>query len=206
MPALAVLLLFLPAAPAEVPAPDGARLRAGVEVSVLGLPADSSLYASVLPVVSWDGGEAFGVELGAGLRLSAAGLRRADWDSPSDFGQLLRELRAGVEGGPVSLRAGALGPLTLGSGRLVRRYDGSLNPDYHPAGALLSLQAGGFRGELLASDVLGARLFAAGLGFDAGAALGLGGDRWHVGLSAAHDAGLAGGRAAGASLLSLETT
>ena len=198
MPALASLLLLL-AASAEPP-----RFRAGLEVSALGLPAVSGLYLSVLPVASYDGGEHFGLELGASLRLSRAGLRREDWDSPSDFGQLLRELRAGVEGGAVSLRAGALGPLSLGTGRLVRRYDGTLNPDYHPAGALLGVRAGAVRGELLASDLLGARLLAAEARWDAGGALGLGEERLSCALSAAHDAGLAGGRAPEASLASAE--
>ena len=203
MPALAALLLLVSAAPGAAPL-EPARFRAGVELSVLGLPAVGGMYVSALPVASYDGGEPFGVELGAALRFSGSGLRPEDWDSLSDFGQLLRELRAGAEGGPVFLRAGTLSPLTLGTGRLVRRYDGTLNPDYHPAGAHLSGRVGPVRGELLASDVLGARLFAGEVRWDAGQAAGLGEDRLSLALSAAHDAGLAGVRAPSATLAVLE--
>jgi hypothetical protein len=204
MPALASLLLLLSTtAPGAAPV-EPVRLRAGVELSALGLPVASGPYLSVLPLVSYDGGEPFGVELGGALRLSASGLRREDWDSVSDFGQLLRELRAGAEGGPLWLRAGTLSPLTLGTGRLVRRYDGTLNPDYHPAGAVVAGRAGTLGGELLASDVLGARLFAGEVRWDAGRELGLGADRLSLALSAAHDAGLAGARAPSATLAALE--
>jgi hypothetical protein len=187
---MAALLLaaLLSAAPGEAPP----RFRAGLELSAQALPF-GTWYATALPVLSWDGGEAFGVELGAPLRFGERGLRAQDWDAPDDFGQLLRELRLGREADTMFLRAGTLSAVTLGTGRLLRRYDAGLNPDHHPASAWLTLQEGELRGEAFASNVLGARLFALDVRWDAGRRLGLPEDLLHVAASAAHDAGLGGG-------------
>jgi hypothetical protein len=198
---MAALLLaaLLSAAPGEPPP----RFRAGLELSAQALPL-GTWYATALPLLSWDGGMGLGLELGAPLRFGERGLRAQDWDALDDFGQLLRELRLGGEADPVYLRAGTLSAVTLGTGRLLRRYDAGLNPDHHPASAVLTLQAGELRAEAFASDVLGARLFAADARWDVGRRMGVGEDRLHVGACAAHDAGAAGGSSPPATLAAVE--
>lgn len=123
-------------------------------------------------------------------------LRGADWDELSDFGQVLRDLRLGPEGGTLSFKAGKLAEFTLGHGHVISRYENRLNPDYHPAGARLVGYAGPVKLESVASDFLGARLFAGELALDVGAAAQAGSDwrdRVHFSLSGGHDAGRAGG-------------
>ena len=134
----------------------------------------------------WGGGE------GAGL------VRREDWDSLSDWGQLVR-LKLGCDAAPLALWVGALEGYSLLSGHLVRRYSNRTNPDYHPAGAFLTGTAGAaLRG--------GLRLGRAGRAPDGGEAAVdvqhvLFGEpaepgRYTLALSAVHDWGRAGGRSA----------
>ncbi len=168
----------------------------------------------------FDGGDDFGFELGAELRLRVFDdppaqaqqdyggvLRRADWDETSDFGQIIRLLRLGQPGGQVSLRAGPMAGLTLGHGHLISRYGNRENPDYHPCGAFGHFVVGPVRTELVASDVLGARLFAAELSADLGRILSEDSavfDRYHLALSLAHDQGAAGQRAPSLTLMQLD--
>jgi hypothetical protein len=152
-------------------------------------------------VLALEQGEALGLELGAPLRFriageGAAGLRREDWDERSDLGQLLRELRLGRADAALSLRAGPLQLATLGHGHLVSRYANTLTADYHPAGAGAVAHLGALRLELLASDVLALRLFAAELRVDLGRTLSADAAAWdraHLSVSLARDAGRAGG-------------
>jgi hypothetical protein len=156
-------------------------------------------------------GGGFALELGAPLRLClggagggagggaappgtcVGGLRREDWDSASDFGQLVRLLQLGEEDGGLALRVGPFALETLGRGALVSRYGNRPLVDAHPAGATLRVHSGPVRLEALASDVLAARLFAAEASLDLGALAGgaAGRDGVHAGLGAAHDAGRA---------------
>ncbi|WP_241759103.1 hypothetical protein [Pyxidicoccus parkwayensis] len=122
-------------------------------------------FAQVEPTLVIDGGEAFGINLGAPPRLRAWGggegaglVRKEDWDSVSDVGQVVRALRLGVDGGPLFAAVGQLDTYTLLSGHLVRRYTNRGNPDYHPAGAFLTATSGPLHVEAFASDVLAARL------------------------------------------------
>ena len=96
---------------------------------------------------------------------------------------------------------------TLGLGHLISRYSNQDNPDYHPAGATLGVGYKAFHGELFASDIFGARIFAGELVADLGRIFSNSEgsfDRFHVAVSAAHDAGRAGYVAAEVTLLQLD--
>jgi hypothetical protein len=198
------------------PAPLAPVFRAALELSAHSLPSGprgggQDLFALAEPMLALDGGFDFGFEVGAPFRLRlldeppaqrgsdlAGLLRGADWDEPSDLGQLLRRLWLGSEAAAVSLRAGAQGSYTLGHGQLLSRYSNQLNPDYHPAGAALVGYLGPLRAELFASDVLGGRLFAGEAALDLARLFGgqeAAFDRYHLALSLAHDFGRAGGTA-----------
>lgn len=229
----ALTLLLAPIAQApEVPtaasggAPAGStRFRGAFELSLMSFPSGTpggsqDLFSTATPVIAVDAGEDFAFELGAELRLRVFDdppgqrerdyggvLRFEDWDEPSDFGQLLRELRIGAEDGAFQLRAGALRLETLGAGHLVSRYSNRTNPNYHPAGARLRFFAGPVRTEVLASDFLAARLFAADVSVDLGEVISDSEEqvgRYHAGVSLAHDHGEAGGLAPRATLLQVD--
>jgi hypothetical protein len=125
-------------------------------------------YAQLSPTLVVDDGGEWGLHLGAAVRVKLWGgeagagrVRREDWDSLSDWGQLVRALKVGGEASPVVLRVGALKDYSLLSGHLVRRYSNRANPDYHPAGGYLTSTVGPLFVEAFASDVLGARLVGA---------------------------------------------
>ncbi len=186
-------------------------MRLGAETGVLlwpeGNPFDGLAVAR--PLLSFEAGESFAAELGATFNLlildtapynSAVELggvlRKADWDEPSDFGQILRHLRIGKEGGPGWLRAGQVRLKTLGNGHVVSRYSNQDAPNYHPAGAHGGLQVGPVKGELFVSDVLGPRLFAGLAGVELGRLLSKDvkwHDRFWVTTELAHDFANAGG-------------
>ncbi|MCP3168848.1 hypothetical protein [Myxococcus qinghaiensis] len=131
----------------------------------------------------WGGGE------GASL------VRKEDWDTRSDWGQWLQTLTVGGDA-PNFLWAGALESYTLLSGHLVRRYNNRGNPDYHPAGVVVTGMLRPLYVEAFASDVLGARLMGAEVALDMRHLLF--GPAPHpfqymVSLSAVHDWGKAGG-------------
>jgi hypothetical protein len=120
-------------------------------------------YAQVTPMLVVAEGEAFGLNVGAPVRLRLAGgemgaglVRREDWDSLSDWGQLVRGLKLGSDNAPVALWVGGLEGYSLLSAHLVRRYSNRANPDYHPAGTFLTGTLGPLYAEAFASDVLGA--------------------------------------------------
>lgn len=201
------------------------HFRAAVELSFMTFPSGTTggrndFFGVALPLLGFDGGEDFGLELGAPLRLRLFDdppeqrdgdfgriLRGPDWDETSDFGQLLRELRLRSDASVIHVTAGPLENVTLGRGHLVSRYSNTLNPDYHPAGAQLTFQLPVVRVDALASDVLGARLFAAEVAADLGRIFSPNpdlADRFNLALSGAHDFGNAGYPAPPISLMELD--
>jgi len=173
-------------------------------------------YVQLTPMLVLDGGEELGVNLGAPVRLRLGGgapggglVRREDWDSLSDWGQLVRALKLGSDASPVGLWAGALDSYSLLSGHLVRRYSNRTNPDYHPAGAFLTGTLGPLYAEAFSSDVLGARLMGAEVALDL-AHLFTGPQeqpgRYTLALSAVHDWGRAGGHSPQVTLAHLDGT
>ncbi|GEL72315.1 hypothetical protein [Myxococcus virescens] len=209
------------AARLDEPAPPGSTHTGGVgfgfsgqlEVGGLSLPSGprgggQDFFARIYPSLGLTHGETFVLRLGANLRLRvvdeaptttedySGGLRREDWDELSDFGQVVRMLRIGQEGRPFFLRVEPFSEETLGRGYLVGRYSNALAPDYHPAGGSLTFVKGAVRAEILASDVLAARIFAGEALLDIGRMASDDAnrfDRYLIRLSAAHDAGRAGG-------------
>ncbi|NPD28863.1 hypothetical protein HPP06_36125, partial [Corallococcus exiguus] len=180
-----------------------------------GVGADEG-FLQVEPTLILDGGEDFGLNLGTPVRLhlwgggGAAGLvRREDWDSLSDFGQVVRGLKFGSNDAPVGVWFGALESYSLLSAHLVRRYSNRSNPDYHPAGGFLTGTLGPLYTQAFASDVLGARLMGAEVTLDMEHVL-FGQPRepgrYTLALSAVHDWGRAGGHAPPVTLAHLDGT
>ena len=105
---------------------------------------DDEGFAQIEPTLILDGGPEFGVNVGAPVRLrlwSGEGdslVRREDWDTLSDWGQLFRGLKFGSDNAPLGVWCGALEEYSLLTGHLVRRYSNRANPDYHPAGGFLT--------------------------------------------------------------------
>ncbi|ATB51312.1 hypothetical protein [Corallococcus macrosporus] len=173
-------------------------------------------FVQVEPTVILDGGPEFGLNVGAPVRLrlwgGAAGasvVRREDWDSLSDWGQLVRGLKFGSDTAPLGVWFGALEGYSLLTGHLVRRYSNRMNPDYHPAGGVLTGTVGPLYTEAFVSDVLGARLMGAELSLDMQHVL-FGKPkekgRYTLALSAVHDWGKVGGRAPSVTLAHLDAT
>ncbi|WP_439329363.1 hypothetical protein [Corallococcus sicarius] len=171
-------------------------------------------FLQVEPTVVFERGEDFGLNLGAPVRLrlwgggEGAGLvRREDWDSLSDFGQVVRALKLGSDDSPIAVWFGALEDYSLLAAHLVRRYSNRLNPDYHPAGGVLTGTLGPLYTEAFVSDVLGARLMGAEFSLDVQHVL-FGppreSARYTLSLSAVHDWGKAGGRAPSTTLAHLD--
>lgn len=161
-------------------------------------------FLQVEPTLILDGGKELGINLGAPVRLRLGRgsegtdlIRREDWDSLSDWGQLVRGLKLGSDSAPVALWVGGLESYSLLSGHLVRRYSNRTNPNYHPAGAFLTGTLGPVYAEAFASDVLGARLMGAEVALDVQHLL-FGQPREHgrytLAVSAVHDWGRAEGR------------
>ncbi|QAT85482.1 hypothetical protein EJ065_3922 [Corallococcus coralloides] len=144
----------------------------------------------------------WGGETGAGF------VRKEDWDTLSDWGQVVRILTVGGDA-PNSLWMGALESYTLLSGHLVRRYNNRGNPNYHPAGVVVTGLMAPVYVEAFASDVLGARLMGAEVVLDAQHLL-FGRPRnplrYLLSLSAVHDWGKAGGPSAPMTLAHLDGT
>jgi hypothetical protein len=186
--------------------------RLALEAGPLSLPSGTpgggqDIFAQGLPVARMTRGESFSLELGAPLRFRLLDaepkqqaedfggyLRLQDWDTMSDYGQVLRELRIGRENQTVAwFSAGPLLAFTLGEGHLVERYDNQLSPDYHPAGAQLTVNVKEIaRVQVAASDVLSMRLFAGELRMDIGRLVSNQEkhfDRYHAIASFAHDFG-----------------
>ncbi|MBK7864410.1 MAG: hypothetical protein IPJ65_38570 [Archangiaceae bacterium] len=196
---------------AEASPPSGLVLRGGIEAGInmwpQGNPQDLLFF--IRPLVSFDAGEDFAAELGATLNLLVFDdppenrsneiggfLRRADWDEPSDFGQLIRLLRIGRPDGALWVRAGAVRLKTLGNGHLINRYSNQDLADYHPASGNGGFRIGAVRAEFFASDVFAARLFSGLLGLEFGRVFSNDPrwyDRFWLTFELAHDIGEAGG-------------
>ncbi|MFP2932802.1 hypothetical protein ACLESO_48190 [Pyxidicoccus sp. 3LG] len=173
-------------------------------------------FAEVTPTLVVHGGKRLGLNLGAPVRLRVWGggagagrVREEDWDSLSDWGQLIRLFKLGTDADPAALRAGLLDGYSLLSGHLVRRYDNRANPDYQPAGVLLTGTAGPLYAEAFTSDVLGARLMGAEVALDVQHVL-FGRPRqrgrYTLSLSAVHDWGRAGGASPPMTLAHVDAT
>jgi hypothetical protein len=171
-------------------------------------------YLQMTPLLVAEQGEHFGVNLGAPLRVRLWGgdggwVRREDWDSLSDFGQVVRALKLGSDNAPLGVWVGALERYSLLSAHLVRRYSNRANPDYHPAGALLTGWAAPLYVEAFTSDVLGARLVGAEVEVDMEYVL-FGRpkqrQRYTLSLSAVHEWGKAGGTSPALTLAHLDAT
>ncbi|RKH44501.1 hypothetical protein D7Y23_27500 [Corallococcus sp. AB050B] len=173
-------------------------------------------FVQLEPTLILDGGPELGLNLGAPVRLRGWGgadgagrVRREDWDSLSDWGQLVRGFKLGSDETPVGVWFGALEDYSLLSAHLVRRYSNRTNPDYHPAGGFLTGTVGPLYTEAFASDVLGARLMGAEVALDVGRVLfgGIGPPgRYTIAVSAVHDWGRAGGHAPSVTLAHLDGT
>ncbi|MFP2926796.1 hypothetical protein ACLESO_16670 [Pyxidicoccus sp. 3LG] len=160
-------------------------------------------FVQLEPTLVLDGGATLGLNVGAPIRLRAWGgdrdsglVRKEDWDTLSDWGQWVRFLTLGNESSPVALWAGSLDIYSLLSGHLVRHYSNRSNPDYHPAGTVLTGALGPLYAESFTSDVLGARLMGAEVEVDVEHVLSARPPhpgRYTLALSAVHDWGRAGG-------------
>ena len=188
--------------------PSDVSFRAGAEVegAAFGTSREIDGLLGLRPLLSFSVKDTLEVELGPSFRLRLFDaqpsqkstdlggiLRREDWDSLSDFGQIVRELR--LDTSALQLRVGSVRKKTLGFGHLINRYSNADNPDYHPAGATAVLNIGPVHAEAFASDLLGARLFAAQFSFDLGKFLSDKpqlADRFLATIEVAHDFGLAG--------------
>ncbi len=191
------------------------RLEATILALLPSMGADEG-FVQAEPTLIIDGGMEFGANLGAPLRLRLWGgeanrglVRREDWDSLSDWGQLVRGLKLGSDDAPFGMWVGALEDYSLLSGHLVQRYSNRLHPDYHPAGAFLTGTLGPLYTEAFASDVLGARLLGAEVSLDVehllwGRPKQRG--RYTLALSAVHDWGRAEARAPSVTLAHLDGT
>lgn len=155
------------------------------------------------------------IELGAPVRLrmwggeaGASPVRKEDWDELSDWGQVVQNLMVGGDA-PNFVWVGALESYTLLSGHLVRRYSNRANPDYHPAGAVVTGMLRPLYVEAFASDVLGARLMGAEVVLDMQHVL-FGRPPYPMqhtlALSAVHDWGKAGGTSVPMTLAHLDGT
>ena len=173
-------------------------------------------YAQLSPMLVVDGGGAWGLHMGTPVRLllwggegGAGQVRKEDWDSLSDWGQVVRALKLGSEASAVALWVGALEDYSLLSGHLVRRYSNRANPDYHPAGGYLTSSVGPLFVEVFTSDMLGARLVGAQAEVDlahvlAGPLREPG--RYTLGLSAVREWGRAGGQSPQVTLAHVDGT
>ncbi|NNC21536.1 hypothetical protein HJC22_38100, partial [Corallococcus exiguus] len=129
-------------------------------------------FVQVEPMVALGKGESVRLILGTPVRLrlwgggEGAGLvRKEDWDTLSDWGQVVRLFMVGGDT-PNSVWLGMMEGYSLLSGHLVRRYGNRVNPDYHPAGVIATGTLGPVYAEAFASDVLSARLAGAEVALD----------------------------------------
>jgi hypothetical protein len=191
--------------------PGGLAVRVGIESGLTSWPSGNpqDLYFDLRPLLSVQSGDLFSLDVAPMFHLlllddapndrnSAYGglLRRNDWDEPSDFGQIIRNLRVGKLDGPVWVRAGAVQLETLGLGHLINRYSNQDNPEYHPAAGSGGLRIGAVRAEFFASDIFGARIFSGLAGVEFGRILSNDPgwyDRLWLTAEIAHDVGRASG-------------
>jgi len=172
-------------------------------------------FVQLEPLVALGRGESFRLILGAPVRLrlwgggEGAGLvRKEDWDTLSDWGQVVRLFMVGGDT-PNSVWLGMMEGYSLLSGHLVRRYGNRVNPDYHPAGVIATRTLGPVYVEAFASDVLSARLTGAEVALDMQHVL-FGRPpvpgRYTLALSAVHDWGRVGGTSMPMTLAHMDAT
>ena len=209
-----------PLLPVEAPKDTGIHFYGALELDITSEPSgplggENDTLFGIRPIAAFDAGEWFEAELGAYFRLrmfddppenrstDAGGvLRGADWDSPSDFGQIIRRVRISKPDSPFYARLGIATHYSLGLGHLINRYSNQENPDYHPASLTAVMQIGPTRTEGFVSDLFGARIYAGEFTLDFGRFGSDPGhyDRWLFSVSLAGDAGLARYQAPGALL------
>ncbi|RKH97442.1 hypothetical protein [Corallococcus sp. AB038B] len=172
-------------------------------------------FVQVEPMMALGKGESLRLILGAPVRLrlwgggEGAGLvRKEDWDTLSDWGQVVRLFMVGGDT-PNSVWLGMMEGYSLLSGHLVRRYGNRVNPDSHPAGVIATGTLGPVYAEAFASDVLSARLTGAEVALDVQHVL-FGRPpvpgRYTLALSAVHDWGQVGGTSRPMTLAHLDAT
>ncbi|RKH13531.1 hypothetical protein D7V97_05400 [Corallococcus sp. CA053C] len=172
-------------------------------------------FVQLEPLVALGKGESFRLILGAPVRLrlwgggAGAGLvRTEDWDTLSDWGQVVRLFMVGGDT-PNSVWLGMMEGYSLLSGHLVRRYGNRVNPDYSPAGVIATGTLGSVYAEAFVSDVLSARLTGAEVALDVQHVL-FGRPpvpgRYTLALSAVHDWGRVGNTARPLTLAHLDAT
>ncbi|TQF10307.1 hypothetical protein FJV41_40075 [Myxococcus llanfairpwllgwyngyllgogerychwyrndrobwllllantysiliogogogochensis] len=172
-------------------------------------------FVQVEPGFVFDKGESFRLNLGAPVRLRLWGggegagfVRKEDWDTLSDWGQVVRLFSVGGDT-PDAVWVGMMDGYSLLSGHLVRRYSNRANPDYHPAGVVGTGTLGPVYAEAFVSDLLGARLMGAEVALDLQHVL-FGrppvSGRYTLALSAAHDWGKGGGTSKPLTLAHLDGT
>ncbi|RKG56875.1 hypothetical protein D7X30_22350 [Corallococcus sp. AB011P] len=172
-------------------------------------------FVQVEPMVALGKGESLRLILGVPVRLrlwgggEGAGLvRKEDWDTLSDWGQVVRLFMVGGDT-PNSVWLGMMEGYSLLSGHLVRRYGNRVNPDYHPAGVIATGTLGPVYAEAFASDVLSARLAGAEVALDVQHVL-FGRPpvpgRYTLALSAVHDWGRMDGTARPMTLAHVDAT
>ncbi|RKH04412.1 hypothetical protein D7X32_11330, partial [Corallococcus carmarthensis] len=172
-------------------------------------------FVQVEPMLALGKGESLRLILGAPVRLrlwgggDGAGLvRKEDWDTLSDWGQVVRLFMVGGDT-PNSVWLGMMEGYSLLSGHLVRRYGNRVNPDYHPAGVIATGTLGPVYAEAFVSDVLSARFAGAEVALDVQHVL-FGRPpvpgRYTLALSAVHAWGQVGGAARPMTLAHLDAT
>jgi len=82
-------------------------------------------------------------------------IRRADWDETNDYLRALRFVEYGDEESSARVRIGEIGGHTVGHGTIVNDYFNVVTPDQHRTGATVNVEAGGWGGEALVSDLTG---------------------------------------------------
>lgn len=89
-----------------------------------------------------------------------AGLRREDWDDPSDYLRVLRYVYVGRpdKRGPFYIRLGALEATTIGHGTIMDRYRNRIDVNRLQTGLEAAFSIGPFMGELVVGDLLDPRL------------------------------------------------
>ena len=119
-----------------------------------------------------EGAFTLGVEARLRLRVEdrgerdGLGVRREDWDEPSDLAYLLRyaSYRRQVSGVTLGFSLGELAGYSLGDGSLVRDYASALDPD-HPHGGFMARVAGKrFQADLVLDDFVAPEFIALRVG------------------------------------------
>jgi len=106
----------------------------------------------------------FNAVLGAPMRFDETGVRRQDWDEPTDFGRVVGELAVHLRDDLFSARIGTISGLTLGTGAAVQGFRSTLDPDHWRTGATVALHTGGAGGDAFLDSVIapalaGARVY-----------------------------------------------